>query len=598
MLHKTLVTNQITAMKNTILKLYSAVAVVALLFATSCNETVSIDETISVAPIIESFSPATAVIGSEIEIFGEALNGVLTAEIGGQEVTILKRTSNTQMTILADITGVDGAITLSNTVGSSTSSESFTYEYAAPSVADDCQAAIVMGERMLIAGEGLAATSKVFFLAADGSDDTQYEATINQKSNTEIVVTVPYVSSDDAKLYLEYKSGAESTVELNTNHAVVIRRDKPTFEPLTVDTANAGRSVTITGTFLDKVNYIEVGNEAKGFNKASISTQTYDELTFTIPNNDNYADGDNTDQEIKAVYFDGWENNVLSTSFKVYVPKVYYWENILTSTQSRETELFVCFFCPETGSVIPNADWQAHDVTSVAKSGLVSMGSNSNNPDTANITEEEYYAVKPYFFFTVFNSGDLVIYSPNNSNTQLKNFYYANDSKTSITGGGSWFGTPAITYKWIDPNASTQAEKDLYNKVVNGEIDEISPETFPINAEAQTIGDLSVLSLSASIKDSVYAPGVFSNYYPSKNPNYESFIYGDDEPCDIVIMVIYHTYDKKDSAHSVPLDKVRRIGFVHIKQINYAFDSNKVAKKSTVLYNCYWQKYDYDYTKL
>ncbi len=50
-----------------------------------------------------------------------------------------------------------------------------------------------------------------------------------------------------------------------------------------------------------------------------------------------------------------------------------------------------------------------------------------------------------------------------------------------------------------------------------------------------------------------------------------------------------------------PAANVRRIGFLHIRTVNFRVvksSSNVPPSGSDVTFNCYWQKYDYDYSKL
>ncbi len=574
-------------MKNYILKFYSYVTMVALLFATSCNEDVSIEETIVSPPEITSFTPASAPVGSEIYITGESLHNVISAQIGGKDVTILERVSNSQLTIVADIEGASGAITLVNANGSTSSEEKFTYQYNAPTVAADCQMNIEMGEKMLIMGENLASTTNVYFIALNGStDETLYEATINSKSNTEILVTVPYVSEDAAELILEYYNGS-STIQYSTAHEVVIQRDRPIIDAFTLTEAVVGRTVSLTGSYMNKTAYVTVGGKT-----ASISVSTDTTLSFTVPTNSDYVDGYNENQEVCVYFFDGYEYESLSTTFKVYVPYVNYWQDILTWAQSREAESLTCFFSLSDGVVYANSNWQYLDTTAVELSGAVSAG--SNYPNT---TQEQYDAVLPYFFFSVTNGGNIAPYSPNTSNSQLKNYYSTSSSDSSITGGSSWYGTPSLGFRVLESGSSVQAESDLYYSVVNAEIENINETLFPIDVDNSTIAGVSVTSISASPNDTTWATGVFTDYYPGTGANAgQNLSY----PCDVVFMVLYYTYDKADTStgSSKALDKVKRLGFIHLKNVEYIYDTNGYAKASSFLYNVYWQKYDYDYDKV
>ncbi len=74
----------------------------AVLFAAGCADTY-VEEYVPEAPVIESFAPASALSGEDtpIVITGRHLHAVTSASIGGREVRILERVSNTQLSIVA-----------------------------------------------------------------------------------------------------------------------------------------------------------------------------------------------------------------------------------------------------------------------------------------------------------------------------------------------------------------------------------------------------------------------------------------------------------------------------------------------------------------
>ena len=44
---------------------------------------------------------------------------------------------------------------------------------------------------------------------------------------------------------------------------------------------------------------------------------------------------------------------------------------------------------------------------------------------------------------------------------------------------------------------------------------------------------------------------------------------------------------------------MKRIGFLHIRTVNFkTYNNTKAPSSSDVTFNCYWQKYDYDYSKI
>ncbi len=61
-------------------------------------------------------------------------------------------------------------------------------------------------------------------------------------------------------------------------------------------------------------------------------------------------------------------------------------------------------------------------------------------------------------------------------------------------------------------------------------------------------------------------------------------------------MVFYYNYEGSTSNVAA---NIRRIGFLHIRTVNFKMWNNtKAPSSSDVLFNIYWQKYDYDYSKV
>ena len=65
---------------------------------------------------------------------------------------------------------------------------------------------------------------------------------------------------------------------------------------------------------------------------------------------------------------------------------------------------------------------------------------------------------------------------------------------------------------------------------------------------------------------------------------------------DAVILVAYYNnygYNAESRASGI-----RRLGLLHIKQIDWGVYNNSNLGASAVTFDCYWQKYDYDYSKV
>ncbi len=564
-------------MKRIINQICAFAAAAGMLLAAGCDKTY-MDEVVKQAPVIESFSPASAPVGAEIIVTGQHLSGVTKAYIGDQEMVIREKVSDTRLSIVAGANGRDGKIVLENTVGKGESEASFTYSYAVPSLKPALlQESVVMGDRLLLSGSDLSAVEAVLF-TAEGCDES-HEGEIFEQSTSEIVARVPYVENNNVRITLRYFDGEASvTTPLDEAPSIEVVRLVPKFdEPIVLDRTAVGKSITLTGENLDKVDRILVG----GFEAVSSKQST--SLTFTVPAGD-FEDGDTT-TSVVAEYFDGHEEIELSASFVVYVPFVKFWENMQTWGQGRDVESLSSFFSPETGRVYANSDWR-EVIDPISYQYQASTCSASNTPNKAVITEEQYNSVNPYFFFSGVSAGQLQVNSPANSTGQLKNFYFENNSADAyrVTGvNGNCYGTPVLTFRYLDSSNAT--EKALIDQVKNQTLEKIDEESFPIDVEAKTVGGIGISSAKGTLNSDTWAAGKYTAGTDAPNVD-----------VDAVLMVLYYNYEGSSSNVAA---NVRRIGFLHIRTVNFkTYNNTKAPSSSDVTFNIYWQKYDYDYSKL
>jgi hypothetical protein len=253
--------------------------------------------------------------------------------------------------------------------------------------------------------------------------------------------------------------------------------------------------------------------------------------------------------------------------------------------QGLDVEQLSCFFSPETGIVYANSDWR-EKVDPISYNYKGNTCSANQTPNKAMVTEEEYLSVNPYFFFSGVNAGQLQVNSPANSKSQLKNFYQTSEKKDDnrVPGvNGDCYGTPVLTFRYL--SETNAAEKALIDAVRNQTLEHIDEATFPIDVENKTVGDISISSAKGTVNTDVWASGLFPVGQAQSNV-----------AVDAVLMVLYYGYE--GSVDNVAAN-VRRIGFLHIRTVNFVLYNNTNAPSSSdVLFNMYWQKYDYDYSKI
>ena len=560
---------------------FTAILAAILFQAVSCDQ-LSIDEIVSAAPEVESFSPASAPAGAIVKVTGQYLNNVTEAYIGTTKVEIVEKVSSTRLSIKVPKGISGGKIKLVSPDGTGTSADSFTCTFAVPAIKTTLlQAEAELGSNVLLSGTDLGVVSSVLF-TADGYTDGHI-AQIVYASEDEIVVKVPYVEAENVKITLGYFNGTGDVyTPLASAPSIKVIRRVPTFEAYTLERTAVGRSITLTGSYLNNIDKIMVGEfEAQLFKEPS-------KLTFTIPAG-NFQDGETT-VVLKAYYFDENESIVLDNAFVVYVPFVKFWENIQTWAQGRVPEnSYASFFSPETGILYANADWKTV-LDPVAMKYNNSQWGSANVPKPGVVSDEEYNSVVPYFFISAVSGNVLQVNSPANSNGQLKNFFVDATSTPSndfrVPGGNiSLPGTPILAFRYLNPASSNEAETALIAKVIAGQVDNINEALFPIDATANTIAGISVSSISGGIKSDNWCDHQTATMVD--DPGYK---------LDAVFLVAY--YSNCGFSKETPTQNIKRLGILHITSIDWGIYNNSNYGASKITFNFHWQKYDYDYSKL
>lgn len=546
---------------------------VCMILWTSCDS-ISMKDVVVSAPQVLSFSPESGSVGSEIVVTGEYLDDVVSATIGGEKVTILQKVSNERLSLKVTSNAKSGKIVLSNSIGDGVSEANFTIEYPAPAIsATGMPTEVEMGNKLLLSGTHMNVISAVLFTAEGHT--TGNEATVLSQSENEILVKIPYVESDKASITFKYFNGtSEVETPLESAPQMVVARYEPNVTTSSFEAAKIGDIIVLSGTYLNKIDKVLLGDL-----ECNITLQNENELKFAVPSSENYVDGDNT-MALKISYFDGREVHTLTDAFVVKVPFVYFWENKKVYAQGRDVEELSSFFSPETGLVYANADWR-EKVDPISFEYKAATCSANNKPA---VSESEYNSVNPYFFFSGVNAGTLQINSPAGSSGQLKNFYMINNSADAnrVTGvNGNCYGTPALTFLYLDPSKS--GYKALIDEVKNGTLDNIDETTFPIDVEAKTCRGFSISSMKISINTEVWAAGILEAGVEKK------------VNVDAVLLVLY--YNVNGSTANVA-DNVKRIGLLHIKTVDFKMYSGIAPSSSSIEFDMYWQKKDYDYSKV
>ncbi|MDE5694438.1 MAG: IPT/TIG domain-containing protein, partial [Alistipes sp.] len=507
---------------------YHMVALAAALLTAGCADTY-VEEYVPEAPVIESFAPTSALSGEDtpIVVTGRHLHAVTSARIGGREVRILERVSNTQLSIVATRDARTGSIELTNSVGTTASEATLTIDYPGPVIrAEELPSEVDMFGELTLKGRYMAVVRKV--IVTDGTGQGR-EAEIRSQDAAEVVIRVPYVETPTARITLRYdEADTEAETPLDSAPQIGIVRLVPTLDALDFDRLIVGRITTLRGTNLDQITAVKVGGV-----EANIASQSAAELRFTVPAVEGFEEGDANATTLTIDYFDGFESQAVCETIPATVLAFKIWEGITTCCQDAACRPLSSFFSPETGLVYHNSLWPTEvDPLSYGSGGKVCSAENM-----PSVSEAEYNSVNPYFYFSA-NSysgsgkGSLQINSPARNNT-LKNFYLKENGKGSdrIFGGapasGGGFGTPALTFRYLDPAAHN--EKELADRVRNLDFLSIDETTFPIDPVQKTVAGVNLQKPTASTNSLMWAPGIFP----------ETAVEQRDVPVDAVLLVLY-----------------------------------------------------------
>lgn len=562
---------------------YMTVLAAFALAAAGCAETY-VEEYVPEAPVIESFAPTEVLSGEDtpVVVTGRHLHTVTTATIGGREVSILERVSNTQLILAATRDARSGAIELTNAVGTAQSETTMTVNYPVPVLrTEELPAQVDMFGELTLKGHYMAVVRKVIF-TPDGAGEGR-EGEILSQDGAELVVRVPYVETSEARITLCYDEGDEEVeTPLDEAPQIDIVRLVPTLDALSFSRLIVGRITTLTGSNLDQITAVKVAGEP-----ATIVSKSAAELRFMVPMVEGFAEGEGNAASLTIDYFDDFESAAVSESIPATVLAFHIWEGI--TTYGQRGAVAQSFFSPETGLVYHNSLWR-EVVDPVAYANRENKGSCPKVQEPA-VSEADYNSVAPYFFFSADNAGPLAINSPAGSLSQLRNHFinetYSGNANRLTGAAIDCSGTPVLRFRYLDPKNATEAA--MADKVRNMTLTRIDEAEFPIDLTARTLGGVLLGSdAMARLGTAVWAP----SYTPGTDV--------DDFRADAVLLVLYYNVNGSPTSAN-PVENVKRIGFVHITSVDFkvvASGSNVPPSASAVHYNVYWQKSDYDYSKI
>jgi hypothetical protein len=368
---------------NIIKKILPILCIAALgILAKSCNEDLFLPEDIRnsiEAPIITDFEPKTGSIGTEIIVSGENLATVTSVYIGGGRTEILHRYTNFSMVIKLIGTEVTGPIAITNSRGTTTSTEIFVVIDNVPENVTfrnsdgTALTELVDERRVVINGRQLNAVRRVTF----GEDLTV--GRLIDRNDSVLIVEVPYFERDVATINLEYMAGGKLQVFSSESFPVNNVFIPPTITNTIPEETTPNRIITLQGSHLDRVS--EVFLEGHRDSIWTIISQSRTVLRVLVPAfPDGLTAGELTlvhnreKQEMSVGMLRVVNEDVLN--FSVY-RRVTMWVN-----RMPEQENFNNFFDANDGQLYTPCDWEAVSIAGVT-TFFFSISANTvqlNNP--------------------------------------------------------------------------------------------------------------------------------------------------------------------------------------------------------------------------
>ena len=243
-----------------------------------------------------------------------------------------------------------------------------------------------------------------------------------------------------------------------------------------------GKTVTVTGTNLDKVSVVKIGETEISDVEAENTT-----MTFTVPEELEFETESNYEKATEfKLTFDG-DN---AQSITVY--PFYYFKGVKLAIGVGSKDNYNdyihdnAFFVPDYGRVLSVREWIDEKIDPNVlddESGSPKTEDNCNtiittytgssvvgNKLAAGTTKEQYYCAKPYILCSANTSGVLSIVStPCGTNARIKNHRYKQTpSSTSYTALPTTCGTPIFGMKVITSVDTNSVRSKIYKAVAEG----------------------------------------------------------------------------------------------------------------------------------
>lgn len=503
-------------MKNRIYSLLSLLLVVSgFVLSTSCSESLKIDTTVQGDPVITGFEPTSGKAGTEVTVTGENFRDVLSASIGGVDAPLRYIISQQTAVIVVPGGAKNGKIAFKTKEKEAQSEANFTMVYPQPSLTTTPTSGKV-DEEVEFRGSNLDVVQKIYF--------KDVEATvISYKSEKELVVKVPFVSDDRVDIRLTYFNEQGEQSMGTTGNAFEILKTRPTISGTLPNKLTEGETVTLNGENLNLIEKITFGEV-----EATISRKEATILSFRVP-----TLPETSTVKVTAYYYEETATLTLSEACEVFIPKVFFYPNLMQGSH-RNAE-FGNMLNATAGQVLPACVLKDQPAQSLI--------------DFASVVNSNY---------------DFALNGPHNTVNGIRNYWC--EGKSFITsntldgliaeGYGDFMTTKTLFLVLLRSN---EVQAEIINKVVNGQLDELSPETTPTLFNGTIVADKnSVRSRRSTEAEDTEADNIYK-----------------------VGSVILFKNEKKN-----------KIGLLYIKEVNVAYGQPKthIDANSSIVFDVYYQR--------
>ena len=216
--------------------------------------TSSVDFSVSLVPLVSSFTPFSGAIGTEVTLTGAHFTGATSVTFNGTAASIFTVDSDTQLRAEVPAGATNGSISLTNIDGSSQSANDFLV-VALPAIIAFTPESGLIGTEVTITGTDFSALTDVTFngISAESfitDSDTQVRATVpNGAISGEITVSNPAGTAASAASFTV--SEAPSNLTFNPTDDSYVRSSHPTSN------YGADDELTVRKTSSDQISYMK-----------------------------------------------------------------------------------------------------------------------------------------------------------------------------------------------------------------------------------------------------------------------------------------------------------------------------------------------------